>query len=111
MPSPEKLPSASFIVHATRGLIREQRTRRMVMMGLLVIALLMLVAGSTVLQDTLDARQHVGRFILFWVGCAWLTITALLLALLDLLMVRAQGRAEQKALDLAKRQAPQHRDE
>jgi hypothetical protein len=32
------------------------------------------------------------------VACAWLTLTALLLALFDLLMLRAQDRAARKIL-------------
>ena len=97
--APEKdLRKASFIVHATRGLIRDQRNRRMVMSALLVFAVLMLIAGTTFLHDTLSPREHAVRFILFWLVCAWFTITALLLALFDAVMVRAQARAERRRL-------------
>ena len=99
MSSPEKnLRKTSFIVHATRGLIRDQSTRRKAMSVLIVLAVGMLIAGSTVLRDVLNPREHAVRFILFWLACAWLTITALLLALFDALMVRAQGRAARKIL-------------
>jgi len=43
-------------------------------------------------------REHPGWFLLFWVTCAWLTLTAFLLALFDLLMVRAQDRAARRIL-------------
>ena len=98
-PAPEKnLQKVSFVVHATRGLIRDQGARRKVMSATLVVAVLMLVAGATILQGWLNPREHAVRFILFWLVCAWFTITALLLALFDALMIRAQGRAARKAL-------------
>jgi hypothetical protein len=96
---PEKnLRQVSFIAHATRGVIRDQRSRRKMMSALIVVALVMLITGSTFLQETLDPREHAVRFILFWIVCAWFTITALLLALYDALMIRAQGRAARKQL-------------
>jgi hypothetical protein len=36
-----------FAVHATRGIIRDQNTRRWTMFGTLLIALLLLFVGST----------------------------------------------------------------
>lgn len=98
-PAPEKnLQKVSFIVHATRGVIRDQSSRRKAMSATLAVAVLMLIAGSTFLQDWLNPREHAVRFILFWLACAWFTITALLLGLFDALMVRAQGRASREAL-------------
>jgi hypothetical protein len=64
----------------------------------LVIAMLMLFFGTTFLQPLLSPREHPGWFLLFWLACAWLTLTALFLALFDLLMLRAQGRAARKTL-------------
>lgn len=97
--APEKnLRAVSFIAHATRGVIRDQRSRRRMMSGLLVVAVLFLIAGLTFLQETLNPRTHALRFILYWLVCAWFTIAALLLALFDALMIRAQARAERKAL-------------
>lgn len=88
----------SFVTHATRGLIRDGGMRRKIMSALIVLAVLMLIAGSTFLQDLLNPREYALRFILYWVACAWFTIAALLLALFDALMVRAQGRAARKTL-------------
>jgi hypothetical protein len=64
----------------------------------LLVAMLMLFCGITFLQPLLSPREHPVWFLLFWVACAWLTLTAFLLALFDLLMVRAQDRAAQKIL-------------
>jgi hypothetical protein len=35
---------------------------------------------------------------LYWLVCAWLTLTAILLALFDILVVRAQARKAEKLL-------------
>lgn len=97
-PKETKLRIASFAVHATRGLVRDQSTRRTVMCVLLAIAAVMVVVGSTILRELLEPREHVLRFLFFWLACAWFTVTALLLALLDLLLVRAQARAARRAI-------------
>lgn len=64
----------------------------------LFVAVLMLVAGLTFLRPSLDPHEHPWRFILFWFACAWETVLVLMLALFDLLLVRAQARAAAKAL-------------
>jgi hypothetical protein len=46
----------------------------------------------------LNPREHPWFVILFWIICVWLTFTALLLAIFDLLMVRAEARKAQLAL-------------
>jgi len=98
-PEPEKrLRTGSFSAHAARGIIRDPAARRKVMFALLFAAVLLVVAGSTFLQDFLHAREHPMRFIVFWVACAWVMITALLLALLDLLTTRARARTAERML-------------
>ena len=64
----------------------------------LIIALALLVAGLTIFRPWLDPREHPWRFILYWLACAWETVLVLLLALFDLLLVRAQTRAARKIL-------------
>ena len=90
--------TASFVVHATRGIIRDQTARRKTMFVLLVIALVLLFAGSTLLHSVLNPREHPGWFIFYWFVCGWLTLTAMLLALFDLLAVRAQARKAERLL-------------
>jgi len=85
-----------FTIHATRGLLRDGRSRRKIMAVSLLVAVLMLVAGLTFLKPWLDPHEHPWRFILFWFACAWETILVLLLALLDMLLIRAQARAARK---------------
>ena len=96
---PEKtLRSVSFAVHATRGVIRDQTARRKTMFVLLVVALVLLFAGSTFLHSILNPRAHPVWFISYWLVCGWLTVTAILLALFDLLVVRAQARKAERLL-------------
>jgi Na+/melibiose symporter-like transporter len=88
----------SFAAYAARGLIRDQTTRRWAMFFTLSAAMLMLFLGTTFLQPLLSPHEHPAWFILFWLACAWLTLTALLLAFFDLLLVRAQTRAAKREL-------------
>jgi protein-S-isoprenylcysteine O-methyltransferase Ste14 len=87
-----------FTIQATQGLLRDQRSRRVIMAISLVVTLGLLLCGLTLLRAWLDPHEHPGRFILYWLICGWQTLLALLLALLDILMVRAQARAARKTL-------------
>src|SRR6267154_4715829 len=97
-PDEKPLRSASFVVHATRGVIRDQNTRRKAMLALLALALLLLILGFTILAPALNPREHPWRVIFFWIACVWLTFTALLLALFDLLVLRSQARRAEREL-------------
>ena len=106
-PGDKPLQTTSFAIHATRGLIRDPKTRRVVMVMVLTIALVLMVVGSTALRTTLDPHQRPGWFIFFWLVCAWLTITAMLLALFDLLMLRVDARKARRELhDEIEKQTP-----
>jgi hypothetical protein len=87
-----------FTIHATRGLLRDQQSRRKTMAVSVIIALALLTAGLTIFRPWLDPHEHPWRFILYWLACAWETVLVLLLALFDLLLVRAQTRAARKLL-------------
>ncbi len=87
-----------FTIQATMGLLRDQRSRRVIMAISLSVTLVLLLAGLTILRAWLDPHEHPWRFILYWLACGWQTLLALLLALLDILMVQAQARAARKAL-------------
>lgn len=87
-----------FTVQVTRGLLRDGRSRRKTMGFSLLIAVVMLVAGLTVLRPWLNPHEHPWRFLFFWFACAWDTVLVLLLALFDLLLARAQARRARKIL-------------
>ena len=72
--------------------------RRKAMFWTVIVAVAMLFCGATFLAPVLDPQTHPAWFILYWLACAWLTVTVVLLAIFDLLMVRAQARAEKRAL-------------
>jgi TRAP-type C4-dicarboxylate transport system permease small subunit len=97
-PEGKRLETASFVVHATRGVIRDQKTRRKAMVFCLAFAVLMLLAGFTVFQTTLNPREHPWFVISFWIACVWLTFTAMLIAIFDLLIIRQEARRAQRAL-------------
>jgi len=97
-PPEKRLQVAPFAVHATRGLLRDPGPRRKMMAILIVVSLILLVIGLTVFRSSLDSHEHPVRFILFWFACGWITVTALLLALLDILLVRAEARRARRAL-------------
>jgi hypothetical protein len=97
-PEEKKLRFASFAIHATRGLIRDRGTRRKTMFVLTLVALLLLFGGATFLVPVLDPHLRPGWFIFYWAVVAWITFTIVLLAIFDLLLVRAQGRKVQHGL-------------
>jgi hypothetical protein len=88
----------SFVIRATRGVIRDQQTRRNTMFILLLVAPVLLVSGTTFLQTTLNPRERPIWFILFWIVCGWLTVTALLVAMFDLLIVKLESRRAQYSM-------------
>ncbi len=98
VPWGKRLRILPFAAHATRGLVRDQGTRRKIMLGTVVLAIGFVGAGATVLEGVLDHRAHPLWFILYWFACAWLTLLAMLLALFDVLVVRAQARAARNLL-------------
>ena len=87
---------SKLVIAITRGLVRNQNTRRMAMFVILLAALLMLFCGATFLLGALT--EHPLAFICYWVACAWLTLSATLLALFDLLTIRAQAWRERQRL-------------
>jgi len=98
LPDEKRLRTTSFVVHATRGVIRDQNVRRKTMLVLLMLELLLLISGFTFLQPALNPQEHPWRVILFWIVCIWLTFTATLLALFDLLVLRLEARRAERAL-------------
>ena len=97
-PDEKPLRTTSFIIHATRGVIRDPNTRRKAMFALVIVAVLLLFFGSTVLRSTLNPREHPFWFIFFWLICAWVTVTAMLLAIFDMLLVRLEARRAERQL-------------
>ncbi len=104
----KNLELPGFAAQSARGILRDQSARRWTMFALLVAAMAMLFLGSTFLREFLNPREHAVLFIIYWLSCAWLTLTALLLAIFDVLLVRAAARAARRALreTAAEKEAP-----
>lgn len=88
-----------FVIQVSKGLIRDQRTRRTLMFYTVLGALVMIFAGSTFLQALLDPKEHPILVLVYWAACAWITLLAVLLALYDLVKVRAAARSERRRLE------------
>jgi len=66
--------------------------RRKAMFCTVIVAVVMLFCGATFLAPLLDPKTRPGWFILYWLACAWVTVTVVLLAIFDLLLMRVQVR-------------------
>ncbi|MGI9087706.1 MAG: hypothetical protein ACR2HH_08225 [Chthoniobacterales bacterium] len=102
----KKLQLGPFAAVMASGFIREPGTRRKLMLAAVLLAGAMALAGITFLRAVLDHHEHPFWFIFFWLGCAWVTALALLLALFDVLTVRAQARAARRVLKEGIARAP-----
>ena len=111
-PNEKKLRIASFSTHAARGLVRDQTMRRKAMFWTVLVAVGMLFLGATFLAPVLNSPENRAWFVLYWLACAWVTITVFLLAIFDLLMVRAEARATRRELakKLTKANSPNDAD-
>jgi hypothetical protein len=90
------VPSPRSIIQLTRAFIRDLRLRRLMMFYTSLGSVLMLFVGAVLIDRTL--RQHPIAFVLWWAACAWLMLTSLLLALFDMLLIRAAARHERRNL-------------
>jgi hypothetical protein len=96
------------ILLLTKGIIRDQQLRRSMMFWVMLTALVMLFFGSWLLSDRWG-REHPWLYLGFWLVCAWLTLIGMLLALLDILALRAAQRAARRILE--KRMVDELKDE
>ena len=87
-----------LVILLSKGILRDQRTRRIAMLWLMGTAVVTMFFGSWLLSDDW-ARAHPWLYFLYWAACAWLTLTGVLLAVLDILLIRAAARATQRRLE------------
>ena len=80
------------------------------MFVLVLLALILLFAGSTFLQPALNPHEHPVWFILYWLICGWFALTAILLTIYDILMIRLEvRRARHRLKDALKTDSPESR--
>jgi len=87
-----------LILLLTKGIIRDPHVRRKLMFWLIMVAMIMLFGGSAFISDRWG-REHPWLFLLYWFACAWLTLAGMLLALLDLLIIRATHRITRRKIE------------
>lgn len=90
----------SFVILICKGILRDRTMRRQALAYIISAALVLLGLGVAVLDGWLS--QHVLLFLLYWAACLWLTLTSMLLALYDMLAVRAELQKERRELRLRK---------
>lgn len=86
------------IILLSKGILRDTRLRRNVMLWLMAAALVMLFLGSWLMSDDW-ARRHYVLYFLYWAFCLWITLTAVLLAVFDMLIIRATARAMRRQIE------------
>ncbi len=86
------------IILLTKGLLRDTRLRRNMMLWVMMTALVMLFLGSWLMSDEW-ARRHVALYFLYWAVCGWLTVGGLLLAVFDMLVIRSAARAMRRRIE------------
>jgi hypothetical protein len=86
------------VVALTRTIVRSQSLRRQAMFYVVLAAVGMLFLGCTLFADFLQ-HDHPLTFLFYWAACGWLTILSVLMAIFDLLLLRAAARAARKKLE------------
>jgi TRAP-type C4-dicarboxylate transport system permease small subunit len=98
LPKRFTLPRVFNVVGLTRAIVRDQTLRRQTMFYVVLAAVGMLFLGCTVFADFLQ-HDHPLTFLFYWAACGWLTILSVLMAIFDLLLLRAAARAARKKLE------------
>lgn len=87
---------AGFVYLVSKGLARDQGMRRNLMCWFIMSAVVILFIGIVFLDEFLRERRLIFGF--YWLTCAWLTLSSVLLAVFDILLQFAKGRATRRAL-------------
>ena len=91
-----RAPDIAFIIAVCKGILRDTKVRRSVLFFVMLAALGMVFLGAVPLGSWLEGSPL--RFLIYWGICGWLTLTALLLAIHDLLTIRRQALRERRQL-------------
>jgi len=86
------------ILLLSKGIIRDQTMRRKMMFWVMLAAIVMFSAGSIFLSEKWS-RENPWIAIGYWLVCTWLTLTAMLLAVMDILVLRAIHRAARRKIE------------
>ena len=86
----------SFILLMSKGILRDRLMRRRALFGVVLAALFLLGVGVLGLDEWLCTHPVI--FLLYWGACLWLTLTSMLLAFYDMLLVRQEVLEERRRL-------------
>lgn len=84
-----------LIILICKGLIRDRTQRRSTMFVVAIATTLLVFLGSIFFGSP---GEFPWLFIIYWFACVWLTLLLLLLALYDLIAVRAKMASERRKL-------------
>ena len=87
-----------LVILLSKGILRDSRMRRTVMLCLIGAAVVMLFFGSVLIPNDW-ARMHYCLYFLYWAFCLWITLAAVLLAVFDVLVIRATERAMRRQME------------
>ena len=82
----------------TKGVIRDQAMRRKMMFWVMLAAMIMLFVGTVFISDQW-MRLNPWLAIGYWAVCGWLTLTGMLLAIMDMLVIRAIHRIARRRIE------------
>ena len=86
------------IILLTKGILRDTRLRRNLMLWVMLVAMVMLFLGWVLIPNEW-AHRHYVMYFAYWAVCLWLTIAGMLLAVFDMLIIRAAGRAMRRRIE------------
>jgi hypothetical protein len=84
----------SFILLISKGILRDRSMRRRALFWIVAGALFLLGAGVMLLDEWLSTHPVI--FLLYWGACLWLTVSSMLLAFYDMLLIRQEAREERR---------------
>lgn len=86
-----------LIVAISKGILRDQRVRRSFLFAIVLADILWVFLGSVIFDPWLMASPL--RFLIYWSVCAVITFFSILLAVHDMLMIRAEAKRERHRLN------------
>ena len=100
MPDDQKRSSSSgsMIAMIFRIILRTRRLRRNLMFGLTIAMMIFVFLGAYPLAGFLSGHPWI--FLFYWLFCTFLVITAIILAIYDMLRVTQEGREDLGRFDL-----------
>jgi len=85
-----------LIIAISKGILRDLRVRRSFLFAVVLADILWVFIGAVIFDAWLEAKPL--RFLIYWSVCALLTFFSILLAVHDMLMIRAEAKRDRRRL-------------